>query len=154
MRISPPLYVLLLTGSLLLPLAGCGGSPEEDVTDTGAAQEPAESASGETERVAADVGVGVKGRSLDGYKGGVEGVIAAPAQQYFKVKEDLVFNAQVKPAIQLFKATHGKGPESHEQFMAEIIKKNGIQLPPLPEGQSYVYDPETEQLMVERPVQQ
>jgi hypothetical protein len=51
----------------------------------------------------------------------------------------------------LFKATNGNSPKSHEDFMAQIIDANQIHLPELAAGQRYVYDPEKEELMVERP---
>jgi hypothetical protein len=35
--------------------------------------------------------------------------------------------------------------------MEKVIKKNGIQLPTLPPGHKYIYDPKEEQLMVIRP---
>ena len=34
---------------------------------------------------------------------------------------------------------------------AKIIKANNIHLPELPDGDRYMYDPKTEQLMVESP---
>ena len=37
--------------------------------------------------------------------------------------------------------------------MEKIIKAGGIRLPPLPPGHRYVYDPATEQLLVEQPRQ-
>jgi hypothetical protein len=35
--------------------------------------------------------------------------------------------------------------------MEKIVKFNNIKLPQLPPGQTYFYDPETNQLMVRRP---
>ena len=57
------------------------------------------------------------------------------------------------PGDELFKATEGRTPKSHEEFMEKIIKANHIHLPTLPEGHRYVYDPKQEQLMVEQPAQ-
>ena len=51
--------------------------------------------------------------------------------------------------MQLFQATNGHFPKSHEEFMKEIIEFGQIKLPELPEGKSYVYEPKTHQLMVE-----
>ena len=51
-------------------------------------------------------------------------------------------------------ASEGRNPESHEEFMEKIVKFNQIKLPELPPGHKYVYDPATEQLMVERPKRQ
>ena len=100
------------------------------------------------ERVKAQKGVGVKGRSLDQH----EGLFVTPAKAYFTVRERAVFEIQIPEALKLYKATHGNGPKSHEEFMAQIVDANQIHLPELPAGQRYVYDPEKEELMVERPV--
>lgn len=108
--------------------------------------EPAPAA--DMERVKAEKGVGVKGRSLDQH----EGLLVTPAKAYFSVRERAVFEIQIPAALRPFKATNGSGPKSHEEFMAQIIEANQIQLPELPAGQKYVYDPKTEELMVERPV--
>lgn len=99
------------------------------------------------ERVKAEKGVGVKGRSLDPH----EGLIVTSAKALFTVRERAVFEIQIPEALKLYKATNDKGPKSHEEFMAQIIDANQIQLPQLPPGQRYVYDPEKEELMVERP---
>ena len=40
---------------------------------------------------------------------------------------------------------------SHEEFMEKIVQANNIRLPELPEGHRYLYDPTTNELMVERP---
>lgn len=101
------------------------------------------------ERVVAEVGVGQKGRRLD--QDHVVDAIAAPAKKLFDIKEKAAFEFQVAPAMNYFKALEGRAPKSHEEFMEKIIEANNIQLPELPPGQKYVYDPATEQLMVERP---
>ena len=54
----------------------------------------------------------------------------------------------------LFKASEGHLPKTDEEFMDKIINANHIQLPPLPPGSSYVYDPskgEIGELMVAKP---
>jgi hypothetical protein len=93
----------------------------------------------------AAVGVGAKGR---GYG---QGVIATPAASLFAAKEKLVFEAQIPQAMQLFKATEDRAPKDNDEFMEKIIKANNIKLPELPEGDRYMYDPKTEELMVESP---
>jgi hypothetical protein len=112
---------------------------------------PAEPAAGQntgqgTQRVKADVGVGKAGRSLDEY----EGVIVTPAKALFTVREKAVFQIQIPNALQLYKATNGSNPKTHEEFMAQVIEANSIQLPELPAGQRYVWDPEQGELMVEK----
>ncbi len=100
-----------------------------------------------TERIVAETGVGAKGRDYGG------GVITEPVRQYFRVPQMAVFDIQIPHAMNLFKALHdNKAPASHDEFMKEIIDANQLQLPKLPPGEKYVYDPNTEQLMVERQV--
>ena len=95
----------------------------------------------------ANVGVGKKGQ---GYGGGF---VSEPAKVYFKIRERTVFQIQVPQALNTYKALdpRGKGPKTTEDFMENVIKQNGIRLPELPSGQSYEYDPETEELNVRRP---
>ncbi|MBP86443.1 MAG: hypothetical protein CMJ64_06980 [Planctomycetaceae bacterium] len=107
---------------------------------------PAEAAP-ETERVKAAVGVGKKGRSLDGESG----MIVTPVKAFFSVQEKLAFEVQLKQAMDLYKATNGNLPKSHDDFMAQIVKANRINLPELPAGHKYVYNPQQGELQVERP---
>ena len=96
-------------------------------------------------RTKAEVGVGDKGR---GYGAGP---VAIPIAAFFSTKERIAFDIQIPHAMQLYKAMHdNQAPKTHEQFMQEIITANHIQLPTLPAGHRYVYDPATEQLMVEK----
>ncbi|MBW3601036.1 MAG: hypothetical protein KY475_27685 [Planctomycetes bacterium] len=94
-------------------------------------------------REKAEVGVGVKGQNLR------EGVITTPAKTFFRVQERLIFQ-QVEQALQLYKATEGRLPQSHDEFMQKVIQPNRIQLPELPAGARYVWDPQKGELMVER----
>ena len=61
-----------------------------------------------------------------------------------------LFN-QLVGAMKFFKADKGRNPKSHEEFMKEIIKENGIKLPELPEGSKYLYDPAKGDLFVIQP---
>ncbi len=99
----------------------------------------------EGQYVKADVGVGQKGSSLQ------PGFLTTPVYVYFRSKEHMAFRIQVPQALQLFEAEHGRKPQSHEEFWREIIEKNNIQLPRLPPGHRYVYDPQRGELMVEVP---
>ena len=58
---------------------------------------------------------------------------------------------QMDEALKLYKALEGHAPKTHQEFMDKIIKANDLHLPTLPAGQSYVYDPSTEKLMIEKP---
>jgi hypothetical protein len=98
-----------------------------------------------TVRDKAGVGSGEKGR---GYGGGV---VTTPVAAYFAVQERLVFDVEIPHALDLYKATEGHAPRTHDEFMRNIIKENQIRLPTLPPGHRYVYDPKSEQLMVEHP---
>ncbi len=93
----------------------------------------------------AEVGVGAKGR---GY---APGLVTTPVAVYFAARERIVFEIQVPEAMKLYKATSGNAPQSQEEFMQKIVKENQIRLPDLPEGSRYLYDPATEQLLVEHP---
>ena len=101
------------------------------------------------ERVKADVGVGVKGRRLEDER--LVQTIVQPAVSLFRARERVVFQIQIPQAMQLYEAMHGKKPATEEEFFSQIVKANNLQLPELPPGQRYVYDPEKAQLMVERP---
>jgi hypothetical protein len=101
------------------------------------------------QQVKADVGVSVRGKSLQEHSG----VLVAPAQAYFRTEERVVFQIQIPQAMNLFKATEGRNPRTHEGFMARIIKENNIKLPPLSAGEKFVYDAAKAELMVERPAQ-
>ena len=95
----------------------------------------------------AGVGSGKKGRSLDQH----EGIIVTPAKTLFAAKEKIKFEIEIPHALQLYEALEGSAPKTHEEFMEKVIKPNMIQLPELPEGHKYVYDPATKTLMVEKP---
>jgi hypothetical protein len=100
-----------------------------------------------TQTIPAGVGVGQAGRSLDQY----EGVTVTPVKALFATRERLVFEVQIPQALNLFNATEGRNPKSHEEFMEKIVKANNIQLPELPPNNRYIYDPKTNELMVEQP---
>ncbi len=93
----------------------------------------------------AGVGVGKRGR---GYG---QGVVATPAASLWAASERITFEFEISKAMQLFKATEDRGPKDHAEYMEKIIKANHIHLPELPEGDRYMYDPKTEELMVESP---
>jgi hypothetical protein len=106
----------------------------------------------DTVRVKADVGAGKKGHY--GQQGGetATDIITVPVASLFRAKEMTAYRIQVPQALQLYKAMNdGKGPASNEEYMEKIIRANNIPLPELPDGQRYVYDPETEELMIEKP---
>ncbi len=123
--------------ALALLCFGCGPLPEKAETNQ---QEDSGSAS--TRRVA-EAGVGKRGRSLSG-----NNVLSAAGQAFFKTAQKLEF-AKVQQALDLYRASNGHFPKSHDEFMSVIIEPNMIQLPELPDGERYQFDPKTGELMVE-----
>lgn len=134
-----------LSPILFLATIGCGppappaGTPSQVgpvAEQQGTDQQPVETPAG--------VGSGAKGHSYGG------GPISEPAAAYWRTKEKIAFEIQIPQALEINKALDpdGKGPASHEEFMEEIIRANRIELPELPEGMQYRYDPEKGQLMV------
>jgi hypothetical protein len=101
------------------------------------------------EQVVAEAGVGKKGQSLKDETG----IVVEPVKQLIRFEQKAVFGISIKQAMELYKASNGAYPKTHEEFMEQIITAQGIQLPELPAGQKYIYDPEQAQLMVERPQQ-
>jgi hypothetical protein len=134
---------LLLVGACL----GCGGGVVPEYKPEAKAPAPAQPPAPPPEMVQekAQVGVGEKGRDLG------TGFVSTPVKAYFLTKERLVFEIQVPQAMQLWEATNGRKPKSHDEFMKEIIEFNRIPLPQLPADSHYVYNPETAELMVEHP---
>ena len=96
-------------------------------------------------RKKAEVGVGKKG-----HYGGM-GIVKTPVSVYFRAAERIIFNIQIPKEMQLYKAINGKAPQSHEEFMEKIIKPARIDLPTLPAGERYIYDPKKEELFIEQP---
>lgn len=97
----------------------------EPVADSGASEagetaEPSAAAPAvEEERQVAVAGVGRKGK---GYGGGI---ISTPVSAYFGARERIAFIA-VTDAMRKFQALHDRNPESHKEFMEQIINENGI----------------------------
>jgi hypothetical protein len=54
----------------------------------------------------------------------------------------------IKHAVDLYQATEGEYPKTHQEFMEKIIKGNNIALPTLPYYQEYSYDVKSHQLMI------
>ena len=96
----------------------------------------------------AQVGVGAQGKDYGNADGGY---ISEPISTYFTIRENIAFNIQIPNAMKFFKQLKGRNPKSLEEYMKEIVKENGINLPELPEGSKYVYDAKTGELMIARP---
>ncbi|MCC6509559.1 MAG: hypothetical protein IT423_10655 [Pirellulaceae bacterium] len=91
--------------------------------------------------IKAEAGVGKQGQSLKN-EGAVGRFFAQPAITLFTVKQRVVFEIQIPQAMNLYQASNGYKPKSHDEFMTHIIKANNIALPILPEGQVYKYHPD------------
>ncbi|MDP1797340.1 MAG: hypothetical protein Q8K78_07660 [Planctomycetaceae bacterium] len=73
--------------------------------------------------------------------------ITAPVSAYGPMLEK-ISTTYIEQALNLFNASEGRYPNSHEEFMTAIIKANNIQLPVLPGGKQYQYDVENHKLVV------
>ena len=93
----------------------------------------------------AERGMGKKGQ---GYGGGI---ITQPISTYFQTRDRIAFSVQIPKQMQMFKAINNRNPKDLDEYMNQIIKPAGIQLPELPQGHRYVYDPKSGELLVERP---
>lgn len=116
------------------------------------ATQPAETANTPSAPVVAQAGVGKKGQSLKN-ETGFGKMIAAPVVTLFAVEQRAVFDIQLPKAMQLFNATEGRNPKSHEEFMTRIIKESQIKLPELPAGWSYRYHTDDSKLWAHPPGQ-
>lgn len=92
-------------------------------------------------------GVGKKGQSLRNDTG-VAKMISGPASALFNVQQKAVLEIQIPHALQLFLATEGRLPKSHEEFMEKIVTANNLVLPELPAGAVYKFDTEKGELWV------
>jgi hypothetical protein len=130
-------------------VGGCGGNdpfgtaaPSSEQSQTGSAvPPPPPPPPANTVQEKAQPGVTGKGQ----YGGGL---ITTPIAAYFSTGERIVFNIQIPHTLKTYTALHGP-PKTHEEFMEKVIK--GIALPELPQDHRYVFDPKTQQLMVEHP---
>jgi hypothetical protein len=146
--------VILLTGceeptsNMSTPKPGPPQPPQPPGAQKADAQQ--EQQQQKTELVKAEAGVGKKGQRLE--KKGLVRMMTVPALAFFRTEQRVVFEIQIPHALNLYKALHGDFPKTQEEFMKEIVKANQLDLPELPAGNRYVYDPEKGELLVERPV--
>ena len=94
-------------------------------------------------REKAAAGAGKQGR---GYGGGI---ITEPVRAYWNARQKVDYEIKVPGAMRLFKAQYDRNPTDAE--FQQMLKDNDVNLPTLPEGERYVYDAKTGELMVERP---
>ena len=121
-----------------------------DVPQDPPAQQESAPKEDDTVTVKAEVGVGSKGSSYAKPTGGPMDIITVPISAGFRTRERISFML-IDDAMNKFKAEHDRLPDSHAEFVMEIIQKGNIMLPKLPEGQEYIYDPKDGELKVRKP---
>jgi len=159
-RWQPMLCLMLTTGCGLdgpipsgpkpdAPAANKAAEPNAMEKQTAGDQKMPEKTAAEkksgTVREKAAVGMGEKGR---GYGGNM---MTVSLGALWNAKQ-MILLGQIRHDLDLYKAANeGHAPKTQKEFMEKIIDANHLQLPMLPAGHRYVYDPSTEELMVERP---
>lgn len=140
------LLLLGLTTISLCSFVGC--KPEEvarkeEEAAIAAKEAQANAAQQNLQAQKAGVGVGEKGRSLEGgSENNPATLISGPAAALFRTKEKIAFEIQIPKAMSLYMAEKGRNPRNHDEFMRDIIEFNRIQLPKLPNGMLYRYLPD------------
>lgn len=92
-------------------------------------------------------GVGKQGQSLRDNTGVAQAITAGPAT-LLNFQQKAVLEIQIPQALQLFQASEGRYPKSHEEFMQKIVQANRLTLPELPAGAVYRFNTEKGQLWV------
>lgn len=92
-------------------------------------------------------GVGKQGQKLREHSD-VAKIISGPAAALINVKQKAILEIQVPHALQLFQATEGRMPKSHDEFMEKIVQFNQLTLPELPDGAVYHFNTELGELWV------
>jgi hypothetical protein len=115
---------------------------ENRAVDQSSAEKPSAAQRAGTPRQKAAAGMNEKGH---GYG---DDMITMPVSIMWAAKDKIVRD-QIRKALDLYKASEGHAPASHEEFMDRIIKENNLQLPTLPAGHRYVYDPDTDELKIQ-----
>lgn len=135
---KPLLNLLLIL--VAIGLIGCSKPASPSTAQT--QSEPAEVVAQK-----AVAGVGKKGQSLKDNQG-IAKVISGPAAAYFNVEQKAVLEWQIPQALQMYKASEGRFPKNHQEFMERIVDANKLSLPELPKGAVYRFDPEKGELWV------
>ena len=147
----------------LLALAGCDDSPGPTTPGVGSAPAPK---SEPAPPPAADIGKPreiLGKRTTDIRDANAEmktaGAIQAPTRPIAKDPITLAGNVYVsaightainniKHGMDLYQAETGAYPKDYPEFMEQIIKKNNIALPTLPDYQEYAYDAPNHKLII------
>ena len=82
------------------------------------------------------------------------GYLGAVAHKRFWAEHEMIRHS-ITHALNLFNATEGRYPKSHDEFMEKIVKFNQLTLPELPEGEEYIFDPnaKVDEMLKVQPIQ-
>jgi hypothetical protein len=84
------------------------------------------------------------GAQGQGYGGGL---ITEPVHQFFSMRNLITWD-QIKHDMDIWQAIHNRFPKNAQEFQKEILEPANIDLPELPPGKRYVYNPKTGELLV------
>ena len=96
--------------------------------------------------VKAEPGVGKQGQDYGG--GALMAPITTPVREFFGMRDRVNFD-MIKHDMDIYHAIHNRYPKDTEEFQKEIIEPGNRDLPELPPGNHYVYDPKTGELFVQ-----
>jgi len=119
------------------------GQPAAQSQPAGGAQPAQGQPSGQTEMMTLGADTGVQGQ---GYGGGL---ITEPVHQFFSMRNLITWD-QIKHDMDIWQAIHNRWPKDAQEFQKEILEPAAIELPELPPGNRYVYNPKSGELMVAR----
>lgn len=130
-------YRLILLSTVLVTLVGCSSS------------EPTTSKKSIFKQRTQDVGEfdPQAGKEVSDSRVRVTSPLLGGAEAYGPLAEK-VAKLGVEQNLNIYYAVNGRYPKDHDEFMREIIKKNNLQLPKLPDGNRYEYDVENHKLIV------
>ena len=148
------IHTLCLSSALAaLTCAGIGCKPNNSnsastvVGDPGTAPGGGDAAAAVPPAQKASVAVVKAGAKLRDNSDAQKMITGAPGV-LLDVKAGTVFDISIPQAIQLFKASEGRVPKNHAEFMAKIMEPNNLTLPSLIDGLVYQFNPEKEELWV------
>ncbi|RMF40680.1 MAG: hypothetical protein D6753_11225 [Planctomycetota bacterium] len=139
-------YGCWLVGAALMFPTGCNTDATKN-TAAGTSDETAQASAPPRQAQKAVAGVGQAGSQLQEHSD-AQKLISGPASQLLQFRQKAVLEIQVPQALQLFRATEGRWPNSHEEFMEKIVRANRLNLPELPPGMVYRFNVEKGELWV------
>ena len=114
----------------------------ESATETESPEQKSKSTSGGSASTQKNQSKLNKIKSEDAEEGGTLGdIILTPLRTYSKVKVT-ISEIQIQSQLNTFRATNGGNPKDFAEYKNKILDPVGITLPDLPDGDSYVYQPD------------